>query len=221
MHRTCLLLAHQPRLIKIMVKTIEKLSSEQWVRAWEAVVDSSHQVLHWQEQVGRVFPELRATVQYLYENRRQWNEMCLADIDADTFKTPAEKGAERVGRVHHAARTDCSFIILHVPMQGLCLPSQSCQIERPQDCTMLLLLQRVASVCGTGECSGKVLVIAGEGHGKAESLPRQVRGLLQHLLWQPARELQRRLPDNSCSQPLAHQRILQVRPSIESLSIGQ
>lgn len=82
-----------------MVKTIEKLSSEQWVRAWEAVVDSSHQVLHWQEQVGRVFPELRATVQYLYENRRQWNEMYLADIDTDTFKTPAEKGAERVGSI--------------------------------------------------------------------------------------------------------------------------
>ena len=52
-----------------------------------------------------MFPELRATVQYLYENRRQWNEMYLADIDTDTFKTPAEKGAERVGKVHQYAMT--------------------------------------------------------------------------------------------------------------------
>ena len=70
--------------------------------------DLSHQVLHCQEQVGRVFPELRATVQYLYENRRQWNEMYLADIDTDTFKTPAEKGAERVGIVLRDAMPECS-----------------------------------------------------------------------------------------------------------------
>ena len=43
-----------------------------------------------------MFPELRAMVQYLYENRRLWNEMCLADIEADTFKTPAEKVTEKV-----------------------------------------------------------------------------------------------------------------------------
>ncbi|EIE22231.1 HD-domain/PDEase-like protein, partial [Coccomyxa subellipsoidea C-169] len=47
-------------------------------------------------QVGRVFPELRATVQYLWENRRLWNELYLADIEADTFKTQAEKDADRV-----------------------------------------------------------------------------------------------------------------------------
>jgi hypothetical protein len=46
--------------------------------------------------VGRVFPELRATVQYLWENRRLWNELYIADIEADTFKTQAEKDADRV-----------------------------------------------------------------------------------------------------------------------------
>ena len=59
-----------------------------------------------------MFPELRATVQYLYENRRQWNEMYLADIDADTFKTPAEKGVERVSMTHWSIMTR---IFLHVP----------------------------------------------------------------------------------------------------------
>ena len=43
-----------------------------------------------------MFPELRATVQHLHENRRLWNEMYLADIEADTFKTRAEKIAEKV-----------------------------------------------------------------------------------------------------------------------------
>ena len=57
-----------------------------------------------------MFPELRATVQYLYENRRQWNEMYLADIDTDTFKTPAEKGAERVGEVYQYAMTVRLFV---------------------------------------------------------------------------------------------------------------
>ena len=47
-------------------------------------------------QVGKVFPELRAMVQYLYENRRLWNEMYLAEIEADAFKTPAEKATEKV-----------------------------------------------------------------------------------------------------------------------------
>ncbi len=47
-------------------------------------------------QVGRVFPELRATVQYLWENRRLWTELYMADIAADTFKTQAEKDADRV-----------------------------------------------------------------------------------------------------------------------------
>jgi hypothetical protein len=47
-------------------------------------------------QVGKVFPDLRATVQHLHENRRLWNEMYLANIEADTFKTPAEKIAEKV-----------------------------------------------------------------------------------------------------------------------------
>lgn len=47
-------------------------------------------------QVGRVFPELRATVQYLWENRRIWNERYIEDIEADAFKTPAEKAADRV-----------------------------------------------------------------------------------------------------------------------------
>ena len=47
-------------------------------------------------QVGKVFPELRAMVQYLAENRRLWNDMYLADIEADTFKTPAEKVTEKV-----------------------------------------------------------------------------------------------------------------------------
>ena len=47
-------------------------------------------------QVGKVFPELRAMVQYLAENRRLWNDMYLADIEADTFKTPAEKLTEKV-----------------------------------------------------------------------------------------------------------------------------
>ena len=70
-----------------------------------------------------MFPELRATVQYLYENRRQWNEMYLADIDTDTFKTPAEKGAERVGVFHRAAIPDQLLLIsLHVLMQWLHLP---------------------------------------------------------------------------------------------------
>ena len=35
-------------------------------------------------------------VQYLSENRRLWNDMYLADIEADTFKTPAEKVTEKV-----------------------------------------------------------------------------------------------------------------------------
>ena len=47
-------------------------------------------------QVGKVFPELRATVQHLHENRRLWNEMYLANIEVDTFKMPAEKIAEKV-----------------------------------------------------------------------------------------------------------------------------
>ena len=47
-------------------------------------------------QVGKVFPELRATVQFLAENRRLWNDMLIADIEADTFKTPVEKATEKV-----------------------------------------------------------------------------------------------------------------------------
>jgi hypothetical protein len=47
-------------------------------------------------QVARVFPELKPTVQYLWDNRRLWNERYLADIEADTFKTPADKEAEKV-----------------------------------------------------------------------------------------------------------------------------
>lgn len=46
-----------------------------------------------------MFPELRATVHYLYENRRLWNDMYLADIEADTFKTPAEKTTEKASIV--------------------------------------------------------------------------------------------------------------------------
>jgi len=47
-------------------------------------------------QVGKVFPELRATVQFLAENRRLWNDMLIADIEADTFKTPVEKATKKV-----------------------------------------------------------------------------------------------------------------------------
>ena len=43
-----------------------------------------------------MFPELRANVGFLWENRKLWNEMYLADIEADTSKTPSEKEADRV-----------------------------------------------------------------------------------------------------------------------------
>ena len=49
------------------------------------------------DQVGRVFPELRANVGFLWENRKLWNEMYLADIEADASKAPADKEADRVG----------------------------------------------------------------------------------------------------------------------------
>ena len=85
-----------------------------------------------------MFPELRATMQYLYENRRQWNEMYLADIDTDTFKTPAEKGAERVGKVHQYAVTTAPSIALYVPIHGLCLPPYICGTNCPQGHMMIL-----------------------------------------------------------------------------------
>lgn len=47
-------------------------------------------------QVGKVFPELRPMVQYLHDNRRLWNEVYLAEIEADTFKTPVERVTEKV-----------------------------------------------------------------------------------------------------------------------------
>ena len=43
-----------------------------------------------------MFPELRANVGFLWENRKLWNEMYLADIEADASKSPAEKEADRV-----------------------------------------------------------------------------------------------------------------------------
>ena len=59
--------------------------------------------------MGRVFPELRANVGFLWENRKLWNEMYLADIEADASKAPADKEADRVscildkGLTAHAA----------------------------------------------------------------------------------------------------------------------
>ena len=43
-----------------------------------------------------MFPELRANVGFLWENRKLWNEMYLADIEADASKAPADKEADRV-----------------------------------------------------------------------------------------------------------------------------
>ena len=47
-------------------------------------------------QVGRVFPELRANVTYLWENRRVWNDLHLAEVEADGSRSAGERAADRV-----------------------------------------------------------------------------------------------------------------------------
>ena len=53
-----------------------------------------------------MFPELIPTVQYLWTNRQLWNELYLGDIEADTFKTPAEKEADKACNLP----TACHFV---------------------------------------------------------------------------------------------------------------
>ena len=149
----------------------------------EAAAEWSRHVFLFPEQVGMVFPELRATVQYLYENRRQWNEMYLADIDTDTFKTPAEKGAERVGTVHYICNDQLSTQYFNMCQR------KSCQCSLAEQRVSGLYDIRLRAYMTAAVAVLRCSVSAGEGHGKAESLPRQVRGLVQRLLWQPAREL--------------------------------
>lgn len=46
-------------------------------------------------QVVRVLPELRPTMQFLWDNRRLWNERYLVELANDRAKAPADKDAER------------------------------------------------------------------------------------------------------------------------------
>ncbi len=47
-------------------------------------------------QVVRVLPELRATMHFLWENRRAWHERYMVELANDRNKSAAEKEAERV-----------------------------------------------------------------------------------------------------------------------------
>ncbi|KAK9831398.1 hypothetical protein WJX81_001157 [Elliptochloris bilobata] len=47
-------------------------------------------------QVVRVLPELRPTMQFLWENRRAWNDCYLVELANDRAKSPADKDTERV-----------------------------------------------------------------------------------------------------------------------------
>jgi hypothetical protein len=66
-------------------------------------------------QVGRVFPELRANVTYLWENRRLWMEAHLADVDADAARTPAERAADRVGRPQSHSAPSRGYLAMYLP----------------------------------------------------------------------------------------------------------
>jgi len=50
-------------------------------------------------QVVRVLPELRATMHFLWENRRAWHERYMVELANDRNKSAAEKEAERVRSV--------------------------------------------------------------------------------------------------------------------------
>lgn len=47
-------------------------------------------------QVVRVLPELRPTMQFLWENRRHWNNRYLVELANDKVKSAVEKDTERV-----------------------------------------------------------------------------------------------------------------------------
>ena len=49
----------------------------------------------------RVLPELRATMHFLWENRRAWHERYMVELANDRNKSAADKEAERVRSVTH------------------------------------------------------------------------------------------------------------------------
>ena len=68
-------------------------------------------------QVARVLPELRPTMQFLWDNRRAWNERYLMELANDRAKSPADKDTERARTLpgnHRALQlTADPLLVLH------------------------------------------------------------------------------------------------------------
>ena len=84
-------------------------------------------------QVVRVLPELRPTMQFLWDNRRAWNERYLVELANDRAKAPADKDAER------ARAPLCSWKGALGPGAALLLLLQRCTDRHLRRLLLLLL----------------------------------------------------------------------------------